>query len=248
MANAENQPWALVTGASRGLGHAIAVRLASEGFGIVVGYHEREDAARVTLGEVEEAGSPGQLFKVDLADAETSEPALDAVTAEHRIDVLVNCAGITVDRTIAKLSDADWTSVIETNLSSAFRATRAVLPSMRERRYGRIVNISSIIGQMGNFGQTNYAASKAGMIGFTKALAMETARHDITANAICPGFIETDMLKAVPEPARDALLARIPKGRFGQPEEIARAVSFLVAPDAGFITGAVLNVNGGMYV
>lgn len=245
----EGAGWAVVTGGSRGIGRATAVALAERGHDVVVAYYERHEAARETAALVTERGARAELLCVDVSHDEHVSALLGEFAS--RVEpptVLVNCAGITADRTLHKLAVEDWRRVIDTNLSSCFHCCQAVLPGMRERGFGRIVNVASIIGQAGNVGQTNYAASKAGMIGFTKSLSLETARLDITVNAVCPGFIETDMLGDVPDDARDALLARIPKGRFGTPDDVARAIAFLAAPEAAYITGAVLNVNGGMYL
>jgi NAD(P)-dependent dehydrogenase (short-subunit alcohol dehydrogenase family) len=241
--------WAVVTGGSRGIGRAAALRLADAGHDVTIVYGGNHAAAQETADAVAERGRRARVLHLDVADGERVREALGELPAEDEpVTVLVNCAGITIDRTLAKLAVDEWQRVLDTNLSSCFHCCQAVLPSMRERRFGRIVNVASIIGQTGNVGQTNYAASKAGMIGFTKSLSLETARYDITVNAVCPGFIETEMLSAVPDDVRAALLARIPKGRFGDPDDVARAIGFLAAPASGYITGAVLNVNGGMYL
>jgi NAD(P)-dependent dehydrogenase (short-subunit alcohol dehydrogenase family) len=239
----------LVTGGSRGIGRAICLAFAEAGARIAFFYREHHDAAHDTVAALEAAGSEGRALCVDVSDDAAVEQGVGELAgAGFTADVLVNCAGINIDRTAHKLSVAEWREVVDVNLTGSFICSRAVLPHMREAGFGRIVNISSIIGQTGNLGQTNYAAAKAGIIGLTKSLAQETARHDITVNAVCPGFIETDMLWSVPEQAREQVLARIPKGRFGQPEEIARAVTWLAAPASGFITGQQINVNGGHYM
>jgi NAD(P)-dependent dehydrogenase (short-subunit alcohol dehydrogenase family) len=245
----DGRGWAVVTGGSRGIGRAAALRLAEGGHDVVIVYRGNHDAARQTAEAVGARGRQARVLQLDVAAADSVSDGLGALAAEDKpVEVLVNCAGITADRTLVKLAADDWQRVLDTNLSGCFYSCHALLPSMRARGFGRIVNVASIVGQAGNVGQTNYAASKAGMIGFTKSLSLETARHDITVNAVCPGFIDTDMLSAVPDDARDALLARIPKGRFGTADEVARAIVFLSARESGYITGAVLNVNGGTYL
>jgi NAD(P)-dependent dehydrogenase (short-subunit alcohol dehydrogenase family) len=216
---------------------------------VLVIYRDRDDAAREAAEEVSSHGVRSSALRVDVSDGDAVRDGLGAFLAEGSpVSVLVNCAGITLDRTLSKLPPADWQRVLDTNLSSCFHCSQALLPDMRARGYGRIVNVASIIAQTGNVGQTHYAASKAGIIGFTKALSLETARHDITVNAVCPGFIETEMLDRVPDDVRRSLLGRIPKQRFGATDEVARAIAFLAAPESAYITGAVLNVNGGMYL
>jgi acetoacetyl-CoA reductase len=241
--------WAVVTGGSRGIGRSTALALADRGHDIRVVYHERHAAAQETADAVSAIGPRARTLCVDVADGEQVRARLGEFASNgESLSVLVNCAGITADRTLPKLEADDWNRVLDTNLSGCFHCCQALLPAMRERGFGRIVNVASIIGQAGNVGQTNYAASKAGVIGFTKSLSLETARHDITVNAVCPGFIETDMLAEVPAEARQTLLARIPKRRFGHVDEVARAIAFLTAPESAYITGTVLNVNGGMYL
>jgi NAD(P)-dependent dehydrogenase (short-subunit alcohol dehydrogenase family) len=238
--------WAVVTGASRGIGRATAVALAEAGHDILVIYKEQDAAARDAVDEVTRRGRRAQSMRLDVSVSEAVREQLGGW--DESASVLVNCAGITEDRTLPKLTVDEWQRVLDTNLSSCFHCCQALLPGMRERGFGRIVNVASIIGQTGNVGQTNYAASKAGIIGFTKSLSLETARHDITANVVCPGFIDTEMLAGVPAAARESQLARIPKGRFGDAKDVARAIAFLAAPESGYITGAVLNVNGGLYL
>jgi acetoacetyl-CoA reductase len=239
---AERRHHALVTGGSRGIGRAICLALAQETYRVSFFYRQNDAAAAETVRLIPDARG----LRVDVRDDERVRAALEEF--DWGVDILVNCAGITSDRTLGKMTLEQWKQVLDTNLTGCFTCSRAALSGMRERGFGRIVNISSIIGQTGNIGQANYAASKAGVLGLTKTLALETARDDITVNAVCPGFIETEMLAAVPAAARAEILRRIPKQRFGRPEEIARVVTFLVAPESGFITGQEINVNGGMYM
>ncbi len=237
----------LVTGGSRGIGRAIALELGRRGACVAVGYANNNEAADAVVAEI--ATSGGEAFAVgfDVADPEAIGPAVASVVERFgKIDVLVNNAGITRDRSLAKMSSEEWDNVLQTNLSSVFHLTSQVLPQMVQAGYGRIVNISSVIGLHGNFGQANYAAAKAGIIGFTKAAALEVARKGVTVNAIAPGFIETEMIAAMPDEVRTAILAKIPMGRFGRPEEIAQVVTFLVS-NGDYITGQVIEINGGMY-
>ncbi len=235
---------ALVTGGTRGIGAAIARALRDEGNKVAVTYHGNDERARAFT---EETGIPA--YKWDVADFDACEKGVAQVEADlGPIDILVNNAGITRDATLVKMTREMWEEVLATNLSSCFNMAKTVFPGMRERRFGRIVNISSINGQAGQYGQVNYAAAKAGMIGFTKALALEGARYNVTVNAIAPGYIDTDMVAAVPQNILEKIIARIPVGRLGKPEEIARAVVFLADEEAGFITGATISVNGGQYL
>jgi NAD(P)-dependent dehydrogenase (short-subunit alcohol dehydrogenase family) len=212
-------------------------------------FREDKEAARAAVAELRAIEVRSEARQVDVREYDAVSAAIDELTGTgESLAILVNCAGITADRTVGKLPLADWQAVIDTNLTGSFITATAVLPHMRAAGYGRIVNISSIIAQTGNRGQTNYAAAKAGMLGFTKSLARETAQHDITVNAICPGFIDTDMLATVPSEIIETICRRIPKGRLGRPEEVAYAVAFLVEPRAAYITGQVINVNGGEYM
>ena len=238
----------MVTGASRGIGRACAIELAREGASVIVNYVSNADAAEATRDAIHEFGGTVVLVKADVSDAEQASDVIETAVEElGRIDILVNNAGINRDRTVARLSVEDWDKVIQTDLSSMFYCTRAAVPHMREANYGRIINMSSIIGQMGNAGQANYAAAKAGMIAFTKTAAKELARNNITVNAVCPGFIATDMVTSLTEDIQDSIKAQIPLGRFGEPEEIAAIVRFLCT-EGGWFTGAQLSPNGGQYM
>jgi len=235
---------ALVTGGTRGIGHAIAVALKAAGYKVAVNYAGNDEAAAKFK---DETGIPPHKWSV--ADYDACVAGIQSVEADlGPIDILVNNAGITRDAPFHRMTPQQWNEVISTNLSGAFNMTHPVWPGMRERNFGRIVTISSINGQKGQFAQANYSASKAGDIGFTKALAQEGARHGITVNAICPGYIATDMVMAVPEKVRDAIIAQIPVGHLGTPEDIARCVVFLASDEAGFITGSTLTANGGQYL
>jgi len=233
---------ALVTGASRGIGRAIAVELAKQGAKVIGTATSDAGAQAIT-----DAGLIGKTLNV--RDTAQSDALLVALQKEYGdIAVLVNNAGITRDNLALRMKDADWDEVIETNLKSVFRLSRAVMRGMMKARWGRIINITSVVGASGNAGQANYAAAKAGIVGMSKSLAQELGSRGITVNCVAPGFIDTDMTRALSEEQRSALLARIPLGRLGQPEDIAAAVAYLASPAAGYITGAVLHVNGGMYL
>ena len=236
---------AIVTGGTRGIGRAISQALKDVGYKVAATYAGNDEAAQRFKSET---GIP--VFKFDVADFNACAEGIKAIEAElgGPVDVLVNNAGITRDATMHRMRADQWNDVIRTNLDSCFNMSRAVIEGMRARGFGRIVNISSINGQAGQVGQTNYAAAKAGMLGFTKALAQEGASRGVTVNALAPGYTETDMVRAVPANVLEQIVARIPVGRLGKPEEIARAVLFLVADEAGFITGSTLTVNGGQYM
>ncbi len=248
MAGALDGQVAVVTGASRGIGRACALELARHGAQIVVNYVANADAAEETRDAIHELGGTVVLVKADVSDAESAADLIETAVEElGKVDILVNNAGINRDRTLSRLSVEEWDEVISTNLSGMFYCTRAAVPHMREANYGRIINISSVIGQMGNIGQANYGATKAGMIGFTKTAARELARNNITVNAVCPGFVATDMVTSLPENIQDNIKAQIPLGRFGAPEEIAAVVRFLCT-EGGWFTGAQLSPNGGQYM
>ncbi len=235
---------AFVTGGTRGIGRAISTRLKAAGYKVAAGYAGNEVAAKACADELGIF-----VIKGNVSNFADCKAAIARVEAElGPIDVLVNNAGITRDATLHKMTEVQWNEVIHVNLASIFNMTRNVIEGMRERNYGRIVNISSINGQKGQMGQTNYSAAKAGMIGFTKALAQENAKKGITVNAIAPGYIDTEMVMSVPKNVLDQIIAGIPVGRLGMADEIARCVAFLAAEDAGFITGATLAVNGGQYI
>lgn len=239
---------ALVTGASRGIGRAVSLKLAQEG-AVTVVTATTLDGARRTADEITTAGGKALALAVDVADAVQVEGLFQKVAAEFgRLDILVNNAGVTRDGLLMRMKDDDWDAVLDINLKGAFHCTREAAKMMSKARFGRIVNISSVVGEMGNAGQVNYCASKAGMIGLSKAVARELARRNVTVNVVTPGFIETDMTDALPEKTREGLLVQIPMERFGAPEDIANAVYFLVSDLAGYITGHVLSVNGGMYM
>jgi acetoacetyl-CoA reductase len=239
---------ALVTGSSRGIGKAIAKSLAAEGATLAVHYCRGHEQAEELAAEFDRAGTRAIVLQADVARPEDCH-RLVAETQKQlgQVDILVNNAGINRDRTLRKMSAAEWDEVIDTNLNSVFHCTKAALDQMMQRGWGRIINIASIIGQTGSFGQANYAAAKAGVIAFTKSVAQELARNGITVNAICPGFVDTDMVAGMPQATKDAVKQRIPLGRFGDADEVARLVRFLCT-EGDWITGAQLNINGGQYM
>jgi 3-oxoacyl-[acyl-carrier protein] reductase len=238
---------ALVTGASRGIGRAIALRLGAQG--AVVLAAARGEHAQGTAEAIRAAGGKADALTLDVTDASAIDAAVAAALERHaRIDILVNNAGITRDQLMLRLKREDWDAVIATNLTSAYSLTQAVLKPMIRQRSGRIICISSVVGQSGNAGQANYAASKAGLIGFAKSVALEVASRNITVNVVAPGMIATDMTGVLPEKTREALVAKIPVGRLGDADDIAAAVCFLASDEAAYITGQVLAVNGGMYL
>jgi acetoacetyl-CoA reductase len=235
---------AFVTGGTRGIGRAVSARLRAAGYKVAAGYAGNEVAANAAASELGLFVVKGNVSSF----ADCSAAVAKVETELGPIDVLVNNAGITKDAVLHRMTEDQWNDVIHVNLASIFNMTRNVIEGMRERNYGRIVNISSINGQKGQIGQTNYSAAKAGMIGFTKALAQENAKKGITVNAIAPGYVDTEMVASVPKPVLDQIIAGIPVGRLGMADEIARCVAFLAAEDAGYITGATLTVNGGQYI
>ena len=240
---------ALVTGASRGIGREIAMALAEEGADVAINYNRSDDDADTLAMSIEVMGKNTWVYPADISDYGKVQ-AMRTSLAKYLgpIDILVNNAGINVDKLFSKMQPEDWNKVLAINLIGVFNCTRIFLEDLLASKHGRIINITSIVGQMGNIGQVNYAASKAGIIGMTKALAKELASKSVTVNAIAPGFIETSMLAGVPEKIRERIIEQIPMKRFGRPSEVAKAVVFLASDDASYITGHVLNVNGGQYL
>ena len=238
---------ALVTGSSRGIGRATALRLGELGYRVAVHYSSSEAAAREVVDEIAKAGSEAELFRADVSDPDACQALVkDVVERFAGLDVLVNNAGITRDGLVLRMKDEDWTSVIDTNLSSAFYLSRTALRSMLRSQAGRIVNVSSVVALRGNAGQANYIAAKAGLVGLTKALAREYGGKGITVNAVAPGFIESDMTASLSPELREAYLREIPAGRFGSLEDIANAIAFLASEEAGYVNGQTLAVDGGM--
>jgi len=240
---------ALVTGASRGIGRAIALGLGQAGAYVVVNYRGNQEFAQESLAALIAQGGRGELSRFDIAAEGQVDEAVKKIIDDHqKIDILVNNAGVTSDTLLLRVKPADWDQVIGTNLKGTVLCTKIVSRQMIGQRYGRIINLSSVVGQMGNVGQSLYAASKAGIIGFTKSVAREVASRGITVNAVAPGFIETDMTDKLPEKLREEFLKRIPLGRFGTCAEVAEMIVFLAGAGAGYITGQVFNVNGGLYM
>jgi len=239
---------AIVTGAGRGIGRAIAQDLAGVGANVVINYVTSAESAEALATEIRALGTKALTVKADVTDFEQVDAMVKQVIETFgQIDILVNNAGITRDKTLKNMKKSDWDEVIHVNLDSLFNCTKLVLPHMLARKKGKIVNISSFVAQGGNVGQSNYATTKAGIIGFTKSVALEVSRHGITVNAVCPGFTETDMLMAVPENIRQRILDKIPMGRFGQPDEIAACVRYLVT-EGDYVTAQAISINGGVYI
>lgn len=235
---------AVVTGGTRGIGEAISKALKADGCTVVAVYRGNDDAAQKFR---DETGC--ETIKFDVADFDECQKAMETIEEKYgEVSILVNNAGITRDGVLHKMPLENWNDVLQVNLSSCFNMCRAIILKMRERKYGRIINISSINGQKGQFGQVNYSAAKAGIIGFTKALALESAAKNVTVNAICPGYIETDMTASIPQDVLDSIIRQIPEMRMGQPDEIAAIVSFLASEKAAFVTGATISANGGQYM
>ena len=240
---------ALVTGGSRGIGRAVCLKLASMGATVGINYVANPKAAEETLALVESTGGKGFLSRFDVADSEAVQGGIkDILDAQGQIDILVNNAGITRDGLMARMKEDDWDSVLDTNLKGAFLCSKAVMRTMMKKRWGRIINVSSVVGFVGNSGQVNYAAAKAGMIGLTKSMARELAGRNITVNGVAPGYIVTDMTDGLSEEVQEALKGQIPMGVLGTPADVAAAVGFLASPDSQYMTGQTLHVNGGMYM
>jgi len=254
MANVNSEPslrgfTAVVTGGSGGIGRAICDELFENGCRVIVIYHEHDSNADQVVRSIRDRGGESAAFCVDVSRFDAVQEVFGQILDQYgKIDILINCAGITKDRTMLKMTIDEWNEVIDVNLTGAFNCSKAAIDSMRKNNFGRVVNITSVVALAGNFGQTNYCASKAGLIGMTKAMALETARFDITVNAVAPGFTETSMTMRIPEKILVDIMSRIPKGRLCKPIEIAKAVLFLCSPGSSYITGHVLGINGGYYM
>jgi 3-oxoacyl-[acyl-carrier protein] reductase len=237
----------IVTGGGRGIGRAVAVRLAEEGATLAISYRKDDAAAEETAERVREAGVECELFKGDVSSPEDVEALFKGVSdAYGRVDILVNNAGITRDNLMMRMKEEEFDEVLQTNLKGTYLCTRAALRPMIRARWGRIVNVSSVVGLVGNAGQANYAASKAGIIGFTKSVAREVAQRRITVNAVAPGYVETELTGSLPEEVKNQIRGQVPMGRFGEPEEVAQVVAFLAGETAGYVTGQTIAVDGGM--
>jgi 3-oxoacyl-[acyl-carrier protein] reductase len=244
-----NRKIALVTGASRGIGRSIAIDLAKQGAFVIVNYSSSPEAAQETLNAIREVGGDGEILKFSVQDSQAVENAFDGIKSRHgKLDILVNNAGISRDGLVLRMKDEEWLQTLAVNLNGAFFCSRAAARLMLKAKWGRIVNISSVVGEMGNAGQVPYVSSKAGLIGMTKALAKELASRNVTVNAITPGFIETDMTAALDEKLRAEHMKAIPLGRYGQAEEVAQLVTFFTSDASAYITGQVIGINGGMYM
>ena len=237
----------LVTGGSRGIGAAISLELGNANFNVIVNYNHNKRHADEVVEKIHNQGGKAIAIKGNIADSNECEEMINQINTHFgSVDILINNAGITRDKSFRKMTLLEWNEVINTNLTSAYNMSSLVLPTMIEKKYGRIINISSVIGQSGGFGQTNYAAAKAGLIGFSKSLALETAKYGITVNSICPGFIGTEMVAAMPEDVLNKIISKIPVNKLGSPSDIAKGVRYLI--EAEYITGQCLNINGGLYM
>jgi len=242
-----NKKIVLVTGGSRGIGSAISIEMGTAEFIVVVNYNHSKEHAEKVVDQIKANGGEAIAIQGNIAIEEDCKKLFHEIQERlGSVDILINNAGITRDKSFKKMEAKEWNEVIDTNLSSAFNTTKLALPSMLENKFGRIINISSVIGLSGGFGQTNYAAAKAGLIGFSKSLALETAKYGVTVNSICPGFIGTDMVKAMPDEVLNSIIAKIPVCRLGDPSDIAKGVRYLA--DSSYITGQCLNINGGLYM
>jgi acetoacetyl-CoA reductase len=240
---------ALVTGASRGIGRGVAEALAAHGAAVAVNYTNQDEKAQEVVDSIRAAGGSALRHRANVGDLDEVRQMVRRVEKDlGQVDILVNNAGINRDRSFKNMDATEWSKVVTVNLTGVFNCTRTVIDGMLVRQYGRIINISSVVGQAGNFGQANYAATKAGILGFTKTVALETARKGVTVNAVCPGFIETEMVAGIPGDVQEQIVARIPLGRFGRADEVAAAVLFLVADQAAYVTGQIISPNGGLYL
>lgn len=240
---------ALITGSSRGIGKATALRLAEDGVNVIINYLNYEKGAEGTAQEIRKMGCKVFTFQADIRSFKETQNLVNFTIEKFaKIDILVNNAGIVQDRTLQKMSLEEWENVIRTNLTGVFYCSKLVIPEMAKQKSGRIINVCSVVGQIGNFGQANYAAAKAGILGFTKSLALEVASKGITVNAVCPGFIDTDMVRKLDSQIKEELLQRIPLRRFGYPREVAELIAFLASERSSYITGQTFNINGGLFM